>query len=212
MSNDAPLLYCAWFLVGIIVVVVLYILWKTPACQCVCLMNGIFTEKSKTQEETDSIADNMCAIRTDANDLYLEHTSSQNTCFVCLTGFGAVDDIDSIYLPSSRRVYFGVLDRTNYQRMFDIITGFSMVFINQTCPICLDAFARGMHVVILKCNHVYHEACLVRWLLQETEGRSNSSCPLCKEKLTVQNLTVGKKLPFDSQNTCRLFSFNYGAI
>lgn len=47
---------------------------------------------------------------------------------------------------------------------------------NCYCPICLEDYDSNEKVHLLKCNHVYHDKCILRWLYM------NSSCPLCRVK------------------------------
>ena len=44
------------------------------------------------------------------------------------------------------------------------------------CPICLDSFYRNSPIIILLCNHKFHEKCIIEWL-----NKDNNSCPLCRE-------------------------------
>jgi len=47
----------------------------------------------------------------------------------------------------------------------------------EKCAICLECFQVGEKVRRLPCSHVYHQACVDRWL------RSNASCPVCKHAI-----------------------------
>uniref|UniRef100_A0A7S1IYE8 RING-type domain-containing protein n=1 Tax=Eutreptiella gymnastica TaxID=73025 RepID=A0A7S1IYE8_9EUGL len=42
------------------------------------------------------------------------------------------------------------------------------------CPICLEAFQPASRCQMLQCEHVFHEDCLVPWLLK------NKKCPCCR--------------------------------
>lgn len=42
------------------------------------------------------------------------------------------------------------------------------------CMVCLEDFANGDDLKTLPCLHIYHQACIERWL-----GTDNS-CPVCK--------------------------------
>tara|TARA_B100000745_G_scaffold4949_1_gene4117 strand:+ start:641 stop:1054 length:414 start_codon:yes stop_codon:yes gene_type:complete len=46
------------------------------------------------------------------------------------------------------------------------------------CPICLDSFHRNSPIIILLCNHKFHEQCIIGWL-----NKDNNSCPLCREDI-----------------------------
>jgi len=47
------------------------------------------------------------------------------------------------------------------------------------CLICLDEFNQGQQIVMIKCGHIYHKACLDSWFLKK------KTCPLCDEQLTI---------------------------
>eukprot|EP00930_Biecheleria_cincta_P071269 TRINITY_DN58784_c0_g1_i1.p1 TRINITY_DN58784_c0_g1~~TRINITY_DN58784_c0_g1_i1.p1 ORF type:complete len:337 (+),score=62.14 TRINITY_DN58784_c0_g1_i1:81-1091(+) len=44
----------------------------------------------------------------------------------------------------------------------------------EECPVCFEAMGEACPVHKLSCGHVYHHACIQRWL------RQNASCPMCK--------------------------------
>ena len=46
------------------------------------------------------------------------------------------------------------------------------------CPICLDSFHRNSPIIILLCNHKFHEKCIIEWF-----DKDNNSCPLCRENI-----------------------------
>ena len=43
------------------------------------------------------------------------------------------------------------------------------------CSICFDTLTSRDDVIQLTCNHMFHNACIRRWI------RSNGSCPQCRE-------------------------------
>ena len=46
------------------------------------------------------------------------------------------------------------------------------------CAVCLSQYAKGDRCVRLRCDHVYHEACLLKTL-----ERDKRECPLCRKEL-----------------------------
>ncbi|KAI3947139.1 hypothetical protein MKX01_011750 [Papaver californicum] len=48
------------------------------------------------------------------------------------------------------------------------------------CIICLEDFIDKEEVIMMRCEHRFHSACLLRWF------EENSSCPLCRRSI-VQN-------------------------
>ncbi|KAI4292351.1 hypothetical protein PAPHI01_1625 [Pancytospora philotis] len=43
------------------------------------------------------------------------------------------------------------------------------------CSVCLDGYASAQELRRLRCNHVFHKACIDSWLLQ------NPKCPICRD-------------------------------
>ena len=52
----------------------------------------------------------------------------------------------------------------------------------KNCVICLEDFKIGDKTTILPCIHLFHSNCIQNWL------KSQNSCPICKFKLTDENL------------------------
>ncbi|CAE7250328.1 unnamed protein product [Symbiodinium natans] len=50
---------------------------------------------------------------------------------------------------------------------------------NSACVCCLASFAPRSQVTVLRCGHVYHRECIVRWSLSGSS--SASECPICRE-------------------------------
>lgn len=46
---------------------------------------------------------------------------------------------------------------------------------SRDCSVCMEEFGEGEVTRRLPCLHIYHKACIDRWLLQ-----CNASCPICK--------------------------------
>lgn len=66
------------------------------------------------------------------------------------------------------------------------------------CSICLDRFAPlRSRVLVLECKHIYHESCLLNWLIN-----FRRSCPLCNEPLKLL-----ESLPLLSTETSNYDSF-----
>ena len=49
------------------------------------------------------------------------------------------------------------------------------------CSVCLAFLSAGQDVVRLPCAHIYHHACIVRWLA------SSRRCPFCRASAVVEN-------------------------
>lgn len=53
---------------------------------------------------------------------------------------------------------------------------------NNSCSICLSNFTTNDELLVLKCEHGYHEECLAPWLI------CKNTCPLCLRIVNVVNL------------------------
>jgi hypothetical protein len=45
------------------------------------------------------------------------------------------------------------------------------------CSICLENYKKDDMIIILSCNHDFHEHCLKEW------SKNNNSCPHCRENI-----------------------------
>jgi hypothetical protein len=53
--------------------------------------------------------------------------------------------------------------------------------VNQdSCVICLDDYNNNDTLILLKCNHYFHEICGKDWL------RVKRECPICREKIELE--------------------------
>ena len=52
----------------------------------------------------------------------------------------------------------------------------------RNCVICLEDFKNGDKATVLPCIHLFHTLCIQNWL------KTQNSCPICKFKLTGENL------------------------
>lgn len=50
-------------------------------------------------------------------------------------------------------------------------------FLGETCAVCLHAFERRDSVSVLRCKHLFHQACIAKWLLERCR-----LCPLCGDE------------------------------
>jgi hypothetical protein len=52
------------------------------------------------------------------------------------------------------------------------------------CTICYCEFEELEKVMELKCKHLYHEECIVKWL------EKNPKCPVCKQSQTDREMEI----------------------
>ncbi|KAK7306999.1 hypothetical protein VNO77_39675 [Canavalia gladiata] len=50
---------------------------------------------------------------------------------------------------------------------------------HEDCAVCLHKIGGEDEIRVLRCHHVFHRACLDRWV-----GFKNATCPLCREPVT----------------------------
>ena len=48
-----------------------------------------------------------------------------------------------------------------------------------SCAICLEPMKRGERIFLVKCGHMYHGYCLVKW------SQRKSTCPLCNLDIKI---------------------------
>lgn len=50
------------------------------------------------------------------------------------------------------------------------------------CSICQTSFEQGNRLIVLPCNHSFHQGCVAPWLMQ------SNTCPLCRLEVTVGHI------------------------
>ena len=51
-----------------------------------------------------------------------------------------------------------------------------------SCPICIESIHLNETIVTTKCNHIFHNECLKKWL---TDSSVNNNCPSCRTDLFI---------------------------
>ena len=57
-----------------------------------------------------------------------------------------------------------------------IIIDEGIAFMDSNCIICLEQYEIGQRLIILPCDHEYHEQCIKTWLNEKNR------CPLCNRQ------------------------------
>lgn len=68
--------------------------------------------------------------------------------------------------------------------------------IKADCSVCMDDVFQGDEVVVLPCNHWFHEACAAAWLSE------HNTCPICRKGITDNVVSSGSRPtnPIDTSN------------
>ena len=175
-------------------------------CRPVCIYNGTIVKiyNKQLDEVNDETITSSTERLTDSYEVislcYMQKPAK--SCCVCLSFVGNRDNAnDELFLPNSRRVDFGELARNNFfTKLLDFCKPFPNSPMNESCPICLDAFTRERNILLLRCSHCYHERCIVQWICTKNSKISSKSCPLCKDTLSVDNLSINSY--FTSFSSC----------
>ena len=94
-------------------------------------------------------------------------------------------------LPSINKDFISKLPKIKYNQVKEnrdadkekapIEEGQPTLWMNQSCPICLDEYKEGEDgLVQLPCGHLYHPSCITPWLLNRS-----TCCPMCKIDVRV---------------------------
>jgi NACalpha-BTF3-like transcription factor len=59
------------------------------------------------------------------------------------------------------------------------------------CTICISEYKSEDKVSILKCNHIYHNKCILEW------GMYRQECPMCRESIEIKNGVNSDTVPID---------------
>lgn len=61
----------------------------------------------------------------------------------------------------------------------------------ECCSICIEEYAAGAVLRVLRCGHRFHLECIDKWFLSSTDYTRPTACPLCNTGLDVRNTDAG---------------------
>jgi hypothetical protein len=61
------------------------------------------------------------------------------------------------------------------------------------CPICHEEIASETGIVT-KCNHEFHETCLLKWIDFQDESIDKPTCPMCREEVKPVSLLSTERM------------------
>ena len=54
---------------------------------------------------------------------------------------------------------------------------------NKECTICLTEFEKDDDISLTKCNHVFHNNCIIEWGKYKVTDECKSECPICRTQI-----------------------------
>ena len=59
---------------------------------------------------------------------------------------------------------------------------------NTNCPICFESLQNGSITTLANCRHRFHTGCIRVWINQQhSNGRTQPTCPLCRNAFRIEN-------------------------
>lgn len=137
------------------------------------ISDNIHGIKSYTQYITDItmaisiciIDDNIFEIRGKIRDLYSFFYSNSGLNFLCV--------LWNDHINQENYQNKTTIELEQYNKIVKPIIPSNL---DDKCPICYESF-RGKNNVITKCNHIFHNDCLFKWLTQKCY---QPNCPICR--------------------------------
>jgi|LakMenEpi03Aug12_release.lakeMendotaPanAssembly.Ray.scaffolds.fasta_scaffold09607_7 RING-finger-containing ubiquitin ligase len=87
-----------------------------------------------------------------------------------LTTFTDLNELDDVKITLSKEQ----LDTFEKKKVSELKELFE--FKEPLCSICMDDYKEEDKIIILKCNHYYHEKCIENWLCNQ-----KVTCPICRK-------------------------------
>ena len=94
---------------------------------------------------------------------------------MCIYSFFFTHFQEQVQDPASQDMQVNLSKKKKYKIIQEQITEIKLESCNQTsCSICLEKFNNKYIIVEIKCKHVFHKKCFIRWT------KKNPSCPICR--------------------------------
>ena len=56
---------------------------------------------------------------------------------------------------------------------------------NDDCSICYNLLNKPENICVTNCKHIFHLTCLNSWKQSQILQQMNSTCPICRKRLTI---------------------------
>jgi E3 ubiquitin-protein ligase BIG BROTHER-like protein len=82
------------------------------------------------------------------------------------------------YLEQRKYLTEDLFNKLSVKKLTDLK---SLPFGVEKCMICIENFKKKEELITLPCKHLYHKACIKRWL------ELNINCPICKADINEES-------------------------
>lgn len=70
-----------------------------------------------------------------------------------------------------------------------------LIDLNESCVICTESFSLNENVLLLSCNHAYHQDCIRKWFQEQ------NMCPICRKKVSEDQSDINSSDQFNTLNS-----------
>lgn len=178
---------CVFFSLSATICLWIYVCkFNLHCCAYVFCNKGIFIKKHRTLKSNEE-EESTHLIEANYNRSKVEN---KQTYWLYLKEWLSSERDDSLYLPDSHRILYqrNHPKKTYRRRIKEYFSFFLATSKNDACPICLEDFIRKQYIILLNCQHGYHESCLSTWLFRS--DHISTGCPLCKSNVATEKIVT----------------------